>query len=121
MVFYNKTMFDAAGLEYATDAWTYEDMREAAVQLTLDSAGRNPTDPDFDPENIVQWGWNGSLTFFWQRHLVRAFGADWCLNEDCSLMDFTSPEVVAAASWWASLVQEDRAALHDPYGGHPRA
>lgn len=117
VVFYNKSMFDAAGLPYPDDTWTYEDMREAAKRLTLDSAGRNSSEAGFDPEAIVQWGWNSSLTFFWQRHLVQAFGADWCINEDCTLMDFTSPDVARAASWWASLVQEDHAALYDPYGG----
>ncbi|MCA9958787.1 MAG: extracellular solute-binding protein, partial [Anaerolineales bacterium] len=59
VVFYNKDMFDAAGLAYPTDEWTYDDMRDAALLLTLDENGRNATDPDFDPEAIVQWGWNG--------------------------------------------------------------
>lgn len=117
VVFYNKAMFDAAGLAYPSDEWTYEDMRQAAIQLTLDAAGRTPTVPDFDPEAIEQWGWNGGLTFFWQRHLVRAFGGELCANDDCTLMTFTWPETIAAAEWWASLVHEDHAALYDPYGG----
>jgi multiple sugar transport system substrate-binding protein len=54
LVFYNKAMFDAAGLAYPTDDWTFEEMRRAAIQLTLDADGRNPTDSDFDPETIVQ-------------------------------------------------------------------
>ena len=74
VVFYNKDMFDAASLPYPTDAWTFEDMRTAAVLLTLDAGGRHAGDPDFDPGNIVQWGWNGGLAYFWQRHLVRGFG-----------------------------------------------
>lgn len=117
VVFYNKSLFDAAGLPYPTDDWTYEDMHQAAVQLTLDSAGRSPTQPGFDPQQIVQWGWNGGLTFFWQRHLVQAFGADFCANRDCTLMNFTAPETIQAVSWWAALVNQDFAALYDPYGG----
>ena len=117
LVFYNKTMFDAAGLAYPTDNWTFEDMRQAAVQLTLDANGRNPTNPAFDPDTIVQWGWNGSLDHIWRRHALQSLGADWCVNDDCTVLDMTSPEVVAAAAWWASLVQEEQAGLHDPFGG----
>jgi multiple sugar transport system substrate-binding protein len=117
LVFYNKAMFDAAGLAYPTDNWTFEEMRRAAIQLTRDANGRTPTDPDFDPDAIVQWGWNSSLDHLWRRHALQSLGADWCVNADCTVLDMTSPEVVAAASWWASLVQEEHAGLHDPYGG----
>lgn len=34
LLYYNKTMFDAAGLEYPTDEWTYDDMWAAAEKLT---------------------------------------------------------------------------------------
>lgn len=117
VVFYNKDMFDRAGLAYPDDAWTYEDMRSAAIQLTQDDRGRSADDPDFDPQNIQEWGWNGGLTFFWQRHLVRTLGGDFCANLECTLMDFTSTETVNAVQWWADLVSEDHAALYDPYGG----
>ncbi len=117
VVFFNTAMFDAAGLDYPSDDWTFEDMRRAAIQLTLDAQGRNPTDPDFDPNAIQQWGWNGGLTFFWQRHLVQALGGDLCGNADCTRMTFTTPETLAAAAWWAGLVHDDHAALYDPYGG----
>jgi multiple sugar transport system substrate-binding protein len=117
VVFFNKKMFDTAGVPYPTDDWTYDDMRRAAIQLTRDAKGLDPTDPRFDPEAIVQWGWNGGFTFFWQRHLIRALGGELCANDDCTLMTFTTPETLAAAEWWASLVSKDHAALYDPYGG----
>jgi multiple sugar transport system substrate-binding protein len=117
VVFFNRDMFDAAGLAYPNDQWTYEDMRQAAIQLTLDGSGRHPGQAGFDPGSIQQWGWNGSLTYFWQRHLVQAFGGDFCANADCTLMNFTSPETVKAVDWWARLVNQDFAGLYDPYGG----
>ncbi len=117
VVFYNKAMFDAAGIEYPTDEWTYEDMRQAAIRLTLDSQGRTPLEAGFDPSTIQQWGWNGGLTFFWQRHLVRALGGEFCETEDCTTMKFTAPETIRAVQWWADLVSKDHAALYDPYGG----
>lgn len=117
VVFYNKDMFDAAGLDYPTDEWTHDDMRQAALLLTLDENGRNATDPDFDHATIRQWGWNGGLTSFWQRHLVRGFGGDFCANPDCTLMNFTDPDTIAAAQWWADFTAKDHATLYDPYGG----
>ena len=68
----------------------------ASELLTLDSSGRNATAHDFDPDSIVQWGWNGGLTFFWQRHLVRGFGGDFCVNVDCTQMRFTDPATIEA-------------------------
>ncbi len=38
-LFYNKDLFDAAGVEYPTDAWTWEDFRTAAEELTDAEAG----------------------------------------------------------------------------------
>ncbi|MFO7546169.1 MAG: sugar ABC transporter substrate-binding protein [Trueperaceae bacterium] len=117
VLFYNEAMFDAAGVAYPTDSWTFEDMREAAVLLTRDAAGNSPHDDGFDPTQIVQWGWNGSLTHYWQRHLIQAFGADWCADALCTTFSTTDPSVVRAAQWWADLVQVDHAGLHDPYSG----
>lgn len=117
VVYYNLDMFDAAGVSYPDDRWTYEDMRQAALKLTLDSQGRNATDPAFDPSDIAQWGWNGSLTFFWQRDVIQSLGGECCLNADCTQMSFTDPDTIAAARWWASLVNVDHVALYDPFGG----
>ena len=117
LVFYNLDMFDAAGVAYPDESWTLDDMRQAAVRLTLDSGSRNPSDPQFDPGNIQQWGWNGGITNLWQRHLVLPFGGDFCANADCTLMDFTAPETLAGVGWWTSLIQDDFAAPYDPYSG----
>ncbi len=39
VLFYNKDMFDAAGLAYPTANWTWEDLRTTAKQLTKDING----------------------------------------------------------------------------------
>lgn len=117
VVFYNKTMFDAAHMAYPRDTWTYEDMRTAARKLTLDAAGHNADDPAFDPSRIQQWGWNGGLTYFWQNEEIKALGGNLCANADCTTMDFTSPATAKAIAWWVSLVKDDHAGLYDPYGG----
>jgi multiple sugar transport system substrate-binding protein len=117
VVYFNTAMFDAADLAYPTADWTYEDMRTAAIQLTLDAEDRNPGDPGFDPSTIKQWGWNGGLTYFWQNEFVRALGGDLCVNADCTEMTFTDDATADAIEWWVTLVRDDHAALYDPYGG----
>ena len=62
-LFYNKDLFDAAGVEYPTHdfndkSWTMDALREMAMKLTLDKNGKNATDPAFDPANIVQYGYD---------------------------------------------------------------
>jgi multiple sugar transport system substrate-binding protein len=37
VLFYNKDMFDAAGVAYPTADWTWDDLRNAAKQLTIDT------------------------------------------------------------------------------------
>jgi multiple sugar transport system substrate-binding protein len=117
IVYYNTAMFDAAGLAYPTDAWTYEDMRAAARRLTIDASGRAADDPAFDPSAIQQWGWNGGLTYFWQNEEIKALGGNLCANDDCTLMDFTSPATSRAIEWWVGLVGDEHLGPYDPYGG----
>ncbi len=38
-LWYNKEIFDNAGVEYPDDTWTWETLREAAIELTDESAG----------------------------------------------------------------------------------
>ena len=117
VVYYNKTLFTEADVAFPTDKWTYDDMRTAAIALTVDGAGRHPDDADFDAATIDQWGWNGGLTYFWQDAFVRARGGEWCANADCTLMKLTDPATATAVEWWVKLVRDDHAALYDPYGG----
>ena len=117
LVFYAREAFAEANLEPPTDDWTYEDMRAAALALTVDTAGRHPGEAGFDPQNIERWGWNGGVTYFWQNAFIRALGGELCANDDCTQMTFTGDANEQAFEWWVSLVRDDHAALYDPYGG----
>lgn len=64
-IFYNKALFDEAdlayppheyGAEYEGQEWTWETLGELAQQLTVDANGENATGADFDPAQIVQFG-----------------------------------------------------------------
>ncbi len=51
VLYYNRDHFDAAGVPYPTDDWTWRDMAEAAQKLTI----------DFDGDGIIdQWGCQGA-------------------------------------------------------------
>jgi multiple sugar transport system substrate-binding protein len=60
VLFYNKDMFDKAGVAYppatADNAWTWDQFVAAAKKLTFDVNGRTPNDAGFDPNNIRQYG-----------------------------------------------------------------
>lgn len=65
-IYYNRDLFDEAGLDYLPheygeayadgDPWTIEKLEELAMKLTVDANGNDANSPDFDPENIVQFG-----------------------------------------------------------------
>ncbi|WP_293894164.1 MULTISPECIES: ABC transporter substrate-binding protein [unclassified Sphaerochaeta] len=60
LLFYNKTMFDKAGVPYpptdAANAWTWDEFVQVAKRLTLDSNGNDATSSAFNPNAIVQYG-----------------------------------------------------------------
>ena len=59
-LWFNRDMFDEAGIDYPPtrldDAWTWDEFIDVAKQLTFDTNGNTPNDPDFDDQNIVQYG-----------------------------------------------------------------
>lgn len=95
-VLYNRDLFDEAGLAYPPhehgapyiDAdgnereWNMDTLRELAMELTVDAQGDDATSPNFDPVNIVQFGWmnqwtdpRGIGTFFGSGDFVAADGS----------------------------------------------
>ena len=70
MLYYQRDHFDEADLEYPPQAygepymldgeevtWNFDTLREVALRLTVDENNNDATSPDFDPEAIVQWGY----------------------------------------------------------------
>lgn len=86
-LWYNKEMFDAAGISYPDETWTWETMAEAAEKLT-------------DKEN-GQYGFaspaaNNQDGYY---NLIYTMGGS-ILNEDKTKSNWDSPETVAAMQWW---------------------
>ena len=61
-IWYNKAAFAEAGITDVPlkpeDAWTWDEFVEIAKRLTIDNNGRNALDPNFDPNNIKQYGFH---------------------------------------------------------------
>lgn len=94
-LYYNVDHFDAAGADYPTEDWTWDDMREAAKGLT----------------NIPeQWGLTYSLWFVPWLYWLWSNGGDLFKDNDtkCALTDPASYE---ALQYWADMVTVDETTL----------
>ncbi|MGR0218329.1 ABC transporter substrate-binding protein [Agromyces sp. ZXT2-6] len=84
VLFYNRDLFDAAGLEYPADGWTWADEQDAAEQLTDAAAG--------------QWGSHQPVSFYEYYKVLEQNGGTF-LNDDGTAVAFNTPEGVEAAEW----------------------
>ena len=113
VMYYNKDMFDAAGVAYppadAAKAWDWDTFVTNAKKLTLDAAGNNALSPKFNPNNIVQYGCMiENLT--WQLEV-------WCLSngggfysKDGSKVIINDPASIEALQKVANLYLVDHVA-----------
>jgi multiple sugar transport system substrate-binding protein len=94
---YNKTVFDAAGVEYPTEDWTWDDFREAAAALT---------DPASDTYGYA-YSVSGSEETTWQfwPHLWQNGGE--ILSEDQSEAAFDSQAGVDALEFLRGMAVDD--------------
>ena len=106
VLYYNKDMFDAAGLAYppanADDAWTWDEFVEVAKQLTLDANGKNAADPSFDPNNIVQYGCMIE-NLPWQLEVWCRSNGSGFYNEDGTEVTINDPAAIEALQNIADL------------------
>lgn len=84
VLFYNKDLFDEAGLDYPTADWTWEDEREAAEALTDTEAG--------------VWGTFQPVSFFEYFKVLAQNGGQF-FTDDKADVAFDTPEGVEAAEW----------------------
>jgi multiple sugar transport system substrate-binding protein len=77
-LFYNKALFDAAHLPYPPSnwegtyqggEWTYEALREIAMQMTIDENGATAAEPAYRPDKARQFGffpqWSEDIRWHW--------------------------------------------------------
>lgn len=89
VVYYNRDLFDAAGLEYPQAGWTWDDFTEAATALTQDTDGDGTT----DQWGTIANGWPPPQMFIWQA------GGD-VVSEDMSESPIDSPEALEGVQFY---------------------
>jgi len=97
VMYYNKTMFEAAGLNADKAPATWDELRAAAQKLTLrDSAG-----------NVTQWGVQIPSTGTSASWLFQALALSnnaLLMNQEGTEVYFDKPAVIEALQYWSDLV-----------------
>lgn len=117
-LFYNKDMFAAAGLAEppADGSYTYDDLREWAKKLTIDANGNNADSPDFDPENIKQWGYYNRVALTPPNEpgygpVLSAWGGGVLTGEERDTCSIDAPESIDAFQYLQDLMWEDHSTI----------
>lgn len=111
VLFYNKELFDKAGVAYPSDEWTWEDLKSSAAKLTVDAGGKTAEDSGFDAASVNQFG----LTFFsitegWFS-VMKSYGGG-TLDEKAENSIINSSENKQAFEWMVDGMQ--RGIITDP-------
>jgi len=92
VLFYNKDLFDQAGLDYPTDDWTMEDARQAGLAIT--ALGDNV------------WGIKAPITF-WEFYKRAAQNDCQFFNEDKTESTINAPECVETVETMVGMLADD--------------
>jgi multiple sugar transport system substrate-binding protein len=91
VTYYNKDLFDAAGLEYPSADWTWDDFMTMGKALTVDTDG----DGEIDQWGFTNNGWPPPFIFVWQA------GGD-LISEDFTTAPIDSPEFIEGFEFYLS-------------------
>lgn len=103
----NTALFEAAGIPVPEEGWTWDDALDIALELTLDANGNNATSPDFDPDNIVQWGIDIVNDGWWRgmQSYLQAWGVLTMSDDGTTTTGYLNTETAAEAlAWYRDLV-----------------
>ncbi|MHB0856257.1 MAG: extracellular solute-binding protein [Anaerolineae bacterium] len=100
-LYFNTNHFDEVGIPYPTSDWTWDNMREAAQALMVDS------NSDGLPE---RWGLVWDNWFVPWTYYTWSNGGE-VFNEDDTKCLINQPEAVEALQYWADLVMKDKVAV----------
>jgi multiple sugar transport system substrate-binding protein len=98
VLWYNKSLFDTAGIAYPSLNWTWDDLRANAKKIARDTNG--------DGVNDI-WGFTASTTHAIYDPLVKSFGGQ-VLSADRQKAAINSPQAAAATQFLADMLLQDR-------------
>jgi multiple sugar transport system substrate-binding protein len=94
-LFYNKALFDAKGVAYPTNDWTWEDLRRAAIALT---------DRVTDTYGFAVWATEQEVVYPF------VFANDGTvLSQDGRSFSFSNPRTIEALQWLMDFIHVSRA------------
>ena len=113
LLYYNKDLFDKAGLAYppesADKAWTWKEFVDASKKLTKDKNSKTPNDAGFDEKNIVTYGCNFN-TISWMWPVLALSNGGGLVSQDGKELLLGKPETIEAAQAIADLNLKDHVA-----------
>jgi multiple sugar transport system substrate-binding protein len=114
-LWYNKALFDEADLPYPPTKvgdtyqgkpWDMNAVRELGMKLTVDKNGNDATSSSFDPNSVVQWGYD--MQFADSSRIAEAslFGASLPIDADGKTATIPD-QLKTAMHWYADGVWKD--------------
>jgi len=100
VLYYNKALFDAAGLSYPDETWTWDDVLEAAKKITADTDGDGVTD---------QWGFVTDVGMNRIGAWIYGNGGS-ILSDDKTQCTLTDPASVEALKFLTGMMFEHKVA-----------
>lgn len=100
VLFYNKDIFDKAGIPYPDTTWTYDDLRRVGQRLTVDANGDGIPD---------QWGLSFDVHYTGLETVLYSFGGR-MLTDDSRRADLSEPATRRAFRYITDLFVTDRIA-----------
>ena len=98
VMYYNKSMFDQAGQKYPTDAWTWDDVRAAALKLTRQG-----------DESSAQWGFVAYPNQNETGYLPFVYGNGGAqMDKDRKRILLDQPQTIAAFEWMVDNIYKHR-------------
>jgi multiple sugar transport system substrate-binding protein len=104
ILYYNKDAFDAKGIPYPTEEWTYADYAETCKKL-------NEVDDQGNQTGWGGWYWYGAWTFNACR--IQAFGGHVSDPETWMECKLAEPEAKEAIEWVRARIWDDKSWIND--------
>jgi multiple sugar transport system substrate-binding protein len=104
MVFFNKKMFDAAGLPYPDPNWTWDDFRETARKLTSGSGANKVYGAMVDVAHP-----DGDM--YWAAMAQQKLGSFWYYSPDFKTTRFDAPEMRESLQFFYDMFMVDQSCI----------
>jgi len=102
MVYFNKRMFDEAGVEYPDPDWTWEDFRAIAKQLTSGTGA-----------DKIYGAMADYVAEYWRSIAFQKIGEFYYYNDDFTATRFDDPAMKESLQFWYDIVMNDQTVV--PY------